>query len=185
VASLKAAVAGMSGAMQGRPAMSPALAASDDAAPAAGEDPQMTMIKTMVARLAARMEQNQGDADGWRKLAHAYVVLGQKDDARKAIDHAVKLKPDDAAVLETLAETQQMASPHDETPPDFIATLGKVLKRDPDNLQALYYIGLSQQTAGHHDAAIALWTKALKGPHDANDPLMIAIRNRMGNAKAP
>ncbi len=171
VAALRTAVAGMAGAVQGNGTQS------------AGDDPQMAMIRTMVGRLAARMEQNQGDADGWRRLAHAYTVLGEKDKARAAIAHAVKLKPNDVVVLGTLAETEQAAAPPgEESPADFIATLHKVLKLDPANLQALYYVGLAEQKAGHEEAARALWNKALLGPNDPGDPLMIAIRNRLSRA---
>lgn len=110
---LKSAVSGMMGAMQSRGAGQPATPPA--AAPPAGaggtpvldpNDPQMAMIRTMVGRLAARMEQNPGDADGWRRLAHAYVVLGEKDKARAAIAHAVKLKPNDPDVQATLGETK-------------------------------------------------------------------------------
>lgn len=112
IEALKSAVSGMMGAVQARgtnpSAMPPAAASAATGKPPVLDpnDPQMGMIRTMVGRLAARMEQNPGDADGWRKLAHAYVVLGEKDKARAAIAHALKLKPNDPDVLATLAETK-------------------------------------------------------------------------------
>lgn len=146
-------------------------------------DPQAQFIRAMVGRLADRMAQNPGDADGWRRLAHAYVVLGDKDKASAAIAHAVKLKPDDPAVLTTLAETQQAhAAPGDEVPADFIATMRRVLKLDPNSLPALYYVGLAESKAGRMDQARSLWNRALLGQNDPDDPLMIAIRNRLGAA---
>ena len=42
------------------------------------------MIRGMVARLAARLEQNPSDKEGWARLAHAYDVLGEKDKAEAA-----------------------------------------------------------------------------------------------------
>jgi len=85
---------------------------------------------------------------GWVRLAHAYNVLGEPDKARAAIDHAVRLKPGDVGVQLTLAETQKDAAPGDDTPADFIATMRTVLKLDPANVQALYYVGLAEQKAG-------------------------------------
>lgn len=41
-------------------------------------------IRSMVERLADRLKDNPDDLPGWIRLAQAYVVLGQKDDARQA-----------------------------------------------------------------------------------------------------
>jgi cytochrome c-type biogenesis protein CcmH len=42
----------------------------------------------MVDKLAAKLEANPDDADGWRKLARAYQVLGEPDKAKSALDRA-------------------------------------------------------------------------------------------------
>ena len=78
-----------------------------DVAAAAGmsADDRSAMIKTMVQRLADRLEKEPGDVDGWLRLGRAYDVLGDKqksvdayrraseadpkrDDARQAYDNA-------------------------------------------------------------------------------------------------
>jgi cytochrome c-type biogenesis protein CcmH len=146
-------------------------------------DNRDTMIRAMVQRLADRMEKTPGDADGWRRLAHAYNVLGEHERASAAIDHAVRLKPADVGVQLMLAETQKAAAPGDDTPADFIATMRTVLKLDPANMQALYYVGLAEQKAGHPGQARVLWNKAL-AVAPADDPLAIAIRNRLNGGKA-
>ena len=51
-------------------------------------DEQAEMIRGMVEKLAAKLEANPDDADGWRKLARAYQVLGQPDKAKSALDRA-------------------------------------------------------------------------------------------------
>jgi cytochrome c-type biogenesis protein CcmH len=51
-------------------------------------DEQAEMIQGMVTKLAAKLETNPDDADGWRKLARAYQVLGQNDKAKTALDRA-------------------------------------------------------------------------------------------------
>jgi cytochrome c-type biogenesis protein CcmH len=51
-------------------------------------DEQAEMIRGMVDKLAAKLEANPDDADGWRKLARAYQVLGQPDKAKTALDRA-------------------------------------------------------------------------------------------------
>jgi len=58
------------------------------AGPTAGQpmtpDAQAAMIRGMVARLAARLEQHPDDREGWARLAHAYDVLGEPDKAEMA-----------------------------------------------------------------------------------------------------
>jgi cytochrome c-type biogenesis protein CcmH len=180
---LNVAVTAMTNAMHlqtsARPVASASTPADTNAAPTATSDDRDTMIHAMVARLAARMEKSPGDVAGWQRLAHAYYVLNEQGKAREAIDHAVRLKPDDVSVQLTLAEIQKAAAaPGEDIPADFVATMRRVLKLDPTDVQALYYVGLAEQRLGHSDRARALWTKALTVA-DANDPLAISIHNRL------
>jgi len=46
------------------------------------------MIRAMVEGLALRLEDEPDDADGWRRLARAYQVLGEPDKARDALRRA-------------------------------------------------------------------------------------------------
>ena len=62
------------------------------------------MIEQMVARLAARLEQTPADADGWARLGRAYLVMGERGKARDAFARAVKLRPDDPALQQALAD---------------------------------------------------------------------------------
>ena len=182
VANINIAIAAMTSALHTQGNMSaPAATASN------GTD-QDNAIRGMVAQLAARMEKNPNDVDGWRRLAHAYNVLGEQSKARKAIDHAVHLKPNDVNVQLTLAETQRAAAaPADETPADFISTMRRVLKLDPANVQALYYVGLAEQKVGHREIARVMWNKALSAAAP-DDPLATRIHNQLdvlsGKAKS-
>jgi cytochrome c-type biogenesis protein CcmH len=54
------------------------------AAQAMSADDRQAMIRSMVERLAARLEQNPGDREGWARLAHAYDVLGETEKAQAA-----------------------------------------------------------------------------------------------------
>jgi cytochrome c-type biogenesis protein CcmH len=74
-----------------------ALAGLGDAAPPSGPgaddiaaaeemspDEQTAMIEGMVSGLAARLEANPDDAEGWLRLIRSYVVLGRADAAAEA-----------------------------------------------------------------------------------------------------
>jgi cytochrome c-type biogenesis protein CcmH len=54
------------------------------AAQAMSAEDRQAMIRGMVERLAARLEQNPGDQEGWARLAHAYDVLGETEKAQAA-----------------------------------------------------------------------------------------------------
>jgi cytochrome c-type biogenesis protein CcmH len=54
------------------------------AAQAMPAEDRQAMIRGMVERLAARLEQNPGDQEGWTRLAHAYDVLGETEKAQAA-----------------------------------------------------------------------------------------------------
>jgi hypothetical protein len=54
---------------------------------------QKAAIHTMVDRLAAKMQENPNDLDGWLRLAKAYRVLGETDKAKEAESKAEALQP--------------------------------------------------------------------------------------------
>ena len=51
---------------------------------------QAEIIHSMVDKLAAKLNANPDDPDGWRKLARAYQVLGENDKAKNALDRAAQ-----------------------------------------------------------------------------------------------
>jgi cytochrome c-type biogenesis protein CcmH len=64
------------------------LAAAIAAAP---PQDQQAMIRSMVDGLAAKLQNDPGNLDGWLRLARAYHVLGETAKAGEARDHAAKL----------------------------------------------------------------------------------------------
>jgi cytochrome c-type biogenesis protein CcmH len=61
------------------------------AAQAMSPEERQAMIRSMVDRLAARLEQNPNDKEGWVRLARAYDVLGETEKAAAARAHAAQL----------------------------------------------------------------------------------------------
>ncbi|MBO0737835.1 MAG: tetratricopeptide repeat protein, partial [Alphaproteobacteria bacterium] len=67
------------------PPSAPGPSAKDVAAAQAMSPQQrQAMIRGMVDRLAARLQKNPDDKEGWARLAHAYDVLGEADKAQAA-----------------------------------------------------------------------------------------------------
>jgi cytochrome c-type biogenesis protein CcmH len=86
------------------------VAAAAKATERASPEERRAMIESMVARLAARLEQQPDDAEGWVRLGRSYMVLGQPAKARDAYTRAAALRPDDAALAQTLAEATKAAA---------------------------------------------------------------------------
>lgn len=124
------------------------------------EERQQT-IKSMVDALAAKMEQNPDDFDGWMRLARSYQTLGNLGKARQAAERAVKLKPKAVEPKLTLGEIQLAAAKSKRLPADFIETMRAVLVLDPTNDQAMYYTGAAEAQDGHADKARQIWSKLL------------------------
>jgi cytochrome c-type biogenesis protein CcmH len=66
-------------------------AADIEAAQAMTPEARQAMIHAMVDRLAAQLEANPNDEEGWRRLARAYTVLGDTDKAQAAAERAAAL----------------------------------------------------------------------------------------------
>ena len=65
------------------------------------------MIRSMVERLASRLQANGDDVEGWLKLIRAYSVLDEPEKVKKAIadaHKALETKQDDSARIDALAK---------------------------------------------------------------------------------
>lgn len=61
-----------------------------------GHDIASQQFDGMIARLASRLEQQPGDAEGWAMLARSYAVTGRIAEALPAFKRALALRPGDA-----------------------------------------------------------------------------------------
>jgi cytochrome c-type biogenesis protein CcmH len=66
-------------------------AADIEAVQAMSPAERQAMIRSMVERLAARLDANPDDAEGWQRLARAYAVLGETAKAEAAAARAAAL----------------------------------------------------------------------------------------------
>ena len=98
------------GAAQGGAQPGPSAADVEAAGQMSAED-RAAFIRSMVARLAERLKREPGDFQGWLRLARAYGVLGDRDQARDALtraEAAIRELPEDAperAQLEAARKT--------------------------------------------------------------------------------
>jgi cytochrome c-type biogenesis protein CcmH len=85
-------------------------AAEVEAASEMSPEARDAMIRSMVDGLAARLEEEPGDLDGWLRLSRAYAVLGEPERAKAAVDKAAELVaqlPSDARERQAVEQMQE------------------------------------------------------------------------------
>ncbi|MEI9987730.1 MAG: tetratricopeptide repeat protein [Aliidongia sp.] len=116
----------------------------------------------MVDGLAARLAQDPNDLDGWKRLGRSYRVLGDTQKSAEAYAKAAALAPDDTSLLLGQADALQAGLPDDAPVAPAVAELyRKILAREPDRQEALWYVGLAEKQAGNGAAATADWQRLL------------------------
>ncbi len=140
-------------------------------------DEQQEMIGSMVARLAARLEENPEDAQGWRMLGRSYGVLGEPEKSAEAFGRAAELLPDDLAIQLDYATALLEASGAGVPPQEAVTRLEKIVARDPSNPDALYYLGEVAQRQGDPAGAALYWRRLLaQMPEDSEDRAWLKAR---------
>ena len=125
----------------------------------APDDPS-AMIHAMVERLATRLEKQPDDAEGWRRLARSYRVLGEPVKSRDALARAVALLPDDVTVLSDYAVAiVKAADGNGPLPPELLRVTTEILKRTPDHPSALWFSGVARLQAGDKAGALERWQR--------------------------
>ena len=121
------------------------------------------MVRSMVDRLAGRLQENPNDADSWLRLARAREVLGETDAAREALRRAVDVAPQriDARLALAFNLAGATVTSRDPLPAEAAAEFGKVLELAPDHPQALWFVGRSAYESGNNAAAAAAWNRLL------------------------
>lgn len=169
------------------PASSPPGPSSEEVAAAAAlsETEQGEMIRSMVARLAGRLEEQPDDLEGWLRLGRAYGVLGEAVEAREAYGRAAALAPEEAPVLLAYGAAIVAAGDDERVPAEALAVFERVLERDSVNPEALWFAGLAKAQAGRAEQAGALWRRLLEAlpPEDRRTDLVRRELEELGRAE--
>ena len=148
--------------------------------------PQMTQeqINDMVAKLAARMEANPDNMQGWLMLARSYKTMGRYAEAAEAYGKAEKVINDDPELLASYAETIAMATGNGLTgkPRQLVE---RALKIDPQHPHSLFLAGAAAMEAGDNKKGIAYWEALLPQvePGSEIDQMLRSGIDKMKQAK--
>jgi len=143
------------------PAAQPVVAAASAAAQKSPHGMSFDQIRTSAKELAARLESNPGDGEGWATLARSYNVLGRFAEAAAAYEKAVSLLPVEAQLLADYADALAMSQGQklDGRPLEIIR---QALKIDPANLKALGLAGTAAFERKDYRGAAGYWEKVVQ-----------------------
>jgi cytochrome c-type biogenesis protein CcmH len=132
---------------------------SNPEAPADASVPPMVM--EMIARLEERLSGQPDDADGWFRLGRAYAVLGRAEAASAAYARAYKLTPDNPELVAEYAAFLYEGDPQN-TGGQVLGLFSRLHQLDPENRDALWFLGFAAYQKGDHKQALGYWDRLLK-----------------------
>jgi cytochrome c-type biogenesis protein CcmH len=123
------------------------------------------------------------DARGWALLAQAYSALGQPRQALDALDHLLKLKPDDPDAMVAWVEATAENSPSHEINDAGRAKLQRALQLEPTHQRALWLLGISDFQRDDYAGAAKQW-KILLPLLDPGSKVAVAVKQELADAEA-
>jgi cytochrome c-type biogenesis protein CcmH len=118
-------------------------------------------LAAATAQLKASLAKKPKDAQGWALLAQAYAAMEQPQQALDALDHLLKLKPDDPDAMVAWAEARAETSPSHRIDDASRDKLQRALQIDPGHQRALWLLGISDFQRGQYDDAAGRWRTLL------------------------
>ena len=143
----------------GKPAaLDPAALAARETPDAADQIPDQAAIEQMVSELAARLEKEPDDGEGWKMLARSYFVLQRYAAAAEAYSRAHDLLGEQPDMLVDWAEALAMAGGESllGRPRELI---DRALELQPGNARGLWLGGFAELQADNRALAIERWQR--------------------------
>lgn len=136
---------------------------------------QMTRedIDRMVADLAAKLEKEPDNLQGWAMLARSYKVLKRVEEATRAFEKALPFVEKDPQLLADYADllAAQAGGRLDGRPEELVT---KALALDPNHMQSLWLAGTAAFNRKDYLKAADIWDRALKQlPPETEDAQML------------
>ncbi|HEV2561421.1 MAG TPA: tetratricopeptide repeat protein [Rhizomicrobium sp.] len=141
-------------------------------------------LRGLIAQLSVKVRQSPNNPQGWMLLGRGYLTLGDGVDAAAAFKRALGLVPPDQrpTILSAYGEALTVASAGAVTPAAE-AAFDEVLKSNPKDLAARYFLGLAYASRHDNAKAIAIWENLLADA-PVNAPWRAALIDRLAGLKA-
>ena len=155
---LVVAAAGYSLTGSPRLALGSAPAAAANAEPASPHDSDDMQFAAAVEKLAAKLEAQPENADGWAMLARSYSRLGRFAEAVPAYAKAVALSGNDANLLADYADALAVNNER-KIEGEPMKLVERALKLEPDNAKALALAGTAAFDRKDYAGAVRHWER--------------------------
>ena len=137
---------------------------------------QLPDVDTMIERLAARLQSQPNDAEGWRMLGWSYFHVQRPSEAAEAYARAVALRPQSSELKSAYGEALVGAEGGKVTPKALEAFKG-ALAIDAQNPKARYFVAVNKLQAGNTKEAFEDLL-GLRAEAADDEPWMIELRER-------
>jgi cytochrome c-type biogenesis protein CcmH len=144
-------------------------------------------VEAMAANLAAKLEKEPNNVDGWVMLARTYYALNRHADAARAFQRATALVPDDAELLADYADS--VGAAEGGLRGKSLELIERALKADPTHWKALALAGTAAFNRKDYRQAVDYWERMKKtvppgSPMSASIDASIAEARELGGLKA-
>jgi cytochrome c-type biogenesis protein CcmH len=162
------------------PDMPFAVAQAQSAAAAGQQAPAHDDFRAAAAKMREKLQSDPDNAAAWELYARTESRIGEYQNAADAYRHAIDLGRKTPKALDGYAEMLVIAA-QGIVPPAAADTFGEVVRMDPGNPVARFYLALADAQAGEARKAVDEWVKlAADLPND--DGMREEIGNRIAAA---
>ncbi len=151
----------------GSPEIIPQLAAAGDVKTGNGDSPHdqgsatenLPPMEELVKKLAAKMEKQPDNLEGWLMLGRSYMAMNQPGQAIAAYERGMQVNPENATLLLAYAEALAQTSGNDFTgkAAGLVEKAHQLDKQDPN---ALWMMGIVAYQKKDFEGAIGYWEQA-------------------------
>ena len=154
------------------------------AIPSAGPGAAAESMDDAIAGLAARLEREPNDVNGWRMLGRSYMSLGRYSDAVAAFERVVQLESAQSAQGFVDLGEAMLAESGQAMTPRITSLFENALAIEPNNPAALFWSGLGAVNRGDRELAAERWERLLgtNPPPEIRDIIAQRIAEWRGEA---
>jgi len=137
-------------------------------------------VEAMAAKLAARLEKEPDNVDGWVMLARTYYALNRHADAARAFDRAIAIIPANADLLADYADS--LGAAEGGLRGKSLELIERALKADPTHWKALALAGTAAFNNKDYKGAVTYWER-MKATVPPGSPIAGSIDASIAEAR--
>ncbi len=138
-------------------------------------------LAQQIDALAAQMRTHPDNLDGWLLLGRSRKEQQRYADALDAFHRALKLSPEEPAIMVEIAETLALAEPSHRIDGEALELLQRARAIDPQSQRALWFLGIAAYQQQRYAEAAATWEPLLALAPESTRP---ALRKQIDDARA-